>query len=241
MTYADIRNAISLQGSAVGPWLYVLPDGRRTDEFGLAAALASLSARQVAAMGLQISGISGRPGSISSKSADLTASLASRLQQRLGTSGLILFKQTWKAKVTASGQSYWAHTASAPRTSDSGFGSWPTPRANDSEKRGQVADDPRNGLVTAANLASWVTQSARDLEDSPGMATTARKPNGSKRSRIDQLPRQASGVLANGCTAETAKHGQLNPAHSRWLMGFPPEWDACAPTETQSSRKSRQK
>jgi len=49
------------------------------------------------------------------------------------------------------------------------------------------------------------------------------------------------GTILTGSGAEMESGGQLNPAHPRWLMGYPPEWDACAPTEMPSSRKSRQK
>ena len=56
---------------------------------------------------------------------------------------------------------------------------------------------------------------------------------------LDVVAQLTSGLTVTGSPAATEKPGQLNPAHSRWLMGYPPEWDACAPTAMPSSRKSR--
>src|SRR4030095_15380176 len=47
------------------------------------------------------------------------------------------------------------------------------------------------------------------------------------------------GPPVSGSPASMGKRGRLNPAHSRWLMGYPRVWDACAATAMTSSRKSR--
>ena len=101
-------------------------------------------------------------------SAALQRSLESRLTTRLDTAGSTLFKLTWKRRRTPLGRSYLERAVSAARTSDKGFTSWPTPKAQ------------------------WVMPSARDWKDSAGMAETGTNPDGTERSRLDQLPRQAN-------------------------------------------------
>jgi hypothetical protein len=251
VTLPDLFSAISSPDLAVGVTPCALPDGPTTDLFGRAVAHANLSAPPALKKAPLMIDTSGLSGSISSASAALESSLVSKLKQRLTTDGSILFNLIWKAKATPAGRQVYRLRASGRRTLDNDCGLWQTPKALDG-----VFSTPRTtgrpmhrathlqtqtiALLTNADptLASWPTASARDWKDTSGMATTATNPDGSTRSRLDQLPRVA-GLTAIGSPAATENHGQLNPAHSRWLMGLPPEWDACAPTATPSSRKSR--
>lgn len=68
-----------------------------------------------------------------------------------------------------------------------------TPRASDGEKGGPNQAFGAGGQPLPAQMAQaafWNTASARDWMDTPGMATQAKNPDGTARTRLDRLPRQ---------------------------------------------------
>jgi len=79
-------------------------------------------------------------------------------------------------------------------------------------------------LTSATESGSWPTPSARDWKDSPGMAKSSINQDGTKRNRLDQLPRQIYHENQTG--------GLLNPNWVEWLMGWPVGWTDLKPLET---------
>ena len=116
---------------------------------------------------------------------------------------------------------------------------WPTPMAGTPAQNGNNAAGNNDSSRRTVQLASWATPVTLHNCRSPSFAQ-GRAPMAPEVLPTDTPARlTASGDLLTGSSAGMASGGPLNPAHSRWLMGLPPEWDACAVTATPSSPRKR--
>ena len=127
---------------------------------------------------------------------------------------------------------------------------WPTPKAVDgnmgfSNQEMAMKEMNRDGAGT--NLpttvsATWPTPNHTVVDAKPNPPITShRKPTDPQISTADIAVHLHSGTTQSGSTAQTEKRGALNPTFVCWLMGFPQEWESCAPTAMPSCRRSRQK
>jgi len=112
----------------------------------------------------------------------------------------------------------WEPPISGRPISATASGLWPTPKANDAEKRGNFdVMNPRNGLPAAAKR--WPTPLASMSKGSSPASLTRKSGASRSNDRLDHAVMVSDG-------------GQLNPTWVEWLMGWPIGWTDLKPLET---------
>jgi len=169
------------------------------------------------------------------------------LRARLGVSGSLEYALKWKSWDMPSGPPICALRASVLRTFVKDCSGWATPCTNDSKNhRNQTARrspgrkfHAGQTLTDQATLAGWGSPRAFETGRCrfPESIAKSRRRGGSV--SVEDQVHLTLGPDSTSSTAPTGNRGALRPGHSRWLMGFPVEWDSCGATAMQSCRNSR--
>lgn len=212
----DLRRYISAPESAYGVLQPVAPASPTPDDSGAPASLVSLSARQASNLGLLMSGTFGPPATISSNSVALTELLGSRLRARLAWSGSILYRLTWKQRVTPSGRSISALRASAltiPKAkkgqppSNGYAGPWSLVPIPCSEPSFAILPMP-----LAERLATVLRTSVNDCTGWPPPNTPSGGPNVKPTAtHTGEMDLEGAATLAGWCSPQARDHF---PAHT---------------------------
>lgn len=127
--------------------------------------------------------------------------------------------------------------------------SWPTPTVHDTKGTDHkryteegIAPGRSQALQNASQLAAWPTPCATDMNSAyKGGRIRDGKWSTSRLNDVTQLTGPArwtaTGELLIDAATQASPNGHLDPAHSRWLMGLPSAWSACAPRPPSKKRK----
>ena len=105
---------------------------------------------------------------------------------------------------------------------------WPTPMAGTPAQNGNNEAGNNDSSRKTVALSGWPTPTTRDHKDGKECLNV---PLNALLGRVTWLTANpqaaritADGTMLTGCSAGMESGGQLNPAFSGWLMGFPEAW-----------------